>query len=93
MTKAEFEAMLERAASIYDLPIDDKLRSVFAGYVHHISNDKNTFTLFDLAIALHKSVSNELTWNIDQECKKKAMAQTIKEANEIKDNVTPLKDA
>lgn len=91
VTRLGFEALLERAARLYDLPIDDKLRSILAGYVHHIPNDKNTLTVEALATALHKSVSNDLTWTIDQEIKDKAKKEFEAKQEALKNsNVTPI---
>lgn len=90
VTRVEFESLLQSAASINDLPVDDKLRSTLAGYIHHIPNDQDTLTVASVAKVLMKSVSNDITWTIDQECKKKAQKEAIEEANKIKDNVTSI---
>lgn len=71
ITKDGFECLLEIAAHAINVPLDDKLRSVFAGYVHHIGNEKNTITIEQICSVLHKSISNQLTWEIDQQIKEK----------------------
>lgn len=69
LTKTGFEGMLEAAAKIYNLPIDNQMRQVLAGYVHHLGNDKNETTLQEIARVLYKAISNTTTWRIDQEIK------------------------
>lgn len=71
ITKDGFEALLSAAASRYSLPVDDSMRSVLAGYVHHIENEKNTTTMSQISRVLYKSVANALTWSIDQDIKEK----------------------
>ena len=91
LTKDGFEALLEVAAKVYDLPVDDRMRQVLAGYIHHIPNETNIITINKLARMLHKSVSNSLTWVIDQDIKQKERDKAIEEANKIKENVVSIK--
>ena len=68
-----FEALLEMAADHHELPIDDRLRSLLAGYIHHIPSDEPTLNLGKLVAALYKSYSNSMTYDIDQQAKKRAV--------------------
>lgn len=94
ITKDGFEALLEISANVNKLPVDDAMRSVLAGYVHHIPNEKATTTVKTIADMLYKSVSNTLTWQIDQEVKLKRkqladdLAKKLAE-DEALDNVVP----
>lgn len=73
LTRDGFEAMLEAVCHQFTppLPIDDSTRKVFSGWVHHIANELNTTTIELIGKILYKSISNALTWTIDQEIKKK----------------------
>lgn len=75
VTRSGFEALMARACGLYELPIDDSIRSVLSGYVHHLSNDIHKVTVQQIAGVLYKSISNALTWTIDQEVKAKARAE------------------
>ncbi len=86
LTKDGFEALLERAAGYYTLPVDDLMRQVLAGYIHHVPNEQNTAVLEQIAKVLHKSVSNSTTWRIDQEIKQKFRDEADKKAKELKDS-------
>lgn len=83
LTKDGFEAFLERAAGMYDLPVDDLMRQVLAGYIHHIPNEENTITLTKIGKVLYKSVANSTSWRIDQESKLKAKEEAQKKAKEL----------
>lgn len=91
ITKDGFEALVEAATKLYDIPVDDGLRSIAAGYIHHIPADECTLTLKELGIALFKTISNNMTYGIDQEVK----AKQLKASQELaeKDNVTPIKES
>lgn len=69
LTKDGFEALMELVCEAFNLPLDDGMRSVLAGYVHHLSNETNTSTIDQLGKVLWKSVSNVTTWRIDQDIK------------------------
>ncbi len=73
LTRDGFEALAERCVAQFEpaLPLDDSTRKVLAQWVHRIANEKNTSSIADLAKILYKSVSNSLTWTIDQEIKTK----------------------
>lgn len=75
LTRDGFEALLERAAKVYSLPIDDSARSILAGYIHHVDRQSNTLSLSSLAKALYKSVANATSWRIDQEAKMRRQEQ------------------
>lgn len=100
VTRLEFESLLKRTADVHKLVVDDKLRSILAGYIHHIPSDEDMLKMSKVAQVLVKSVSNDITWIIDQECKKKAQkeltdkqAKEVALANQVKDNVTPINPA
>lgn len=90
LTKDGFEALLEITAKLHDLPVDDNMRMVVAGYVHHIENEVNTITLKQLSKVMYKSVSNSTTWRIDQEIKLKAREAAQAKAKELAENVTNI---
>lgn len=71
LTMDGFEALLEQAAKVYNLPVSDELRSVLAAFIHHIPNEKNTTSIDAVAAVLYKSMSNRTTWLIDQQIKAK----------------------
>jgi hypothetical protein len=73
ITRDGYEALMEVAAKQFDppLPVNDSMRSVVSGFVHHIANDINSTSVMAVAATMYKSVSNALTWTIDQEVKKK----------------------
>lgn len=77
VTRDGFEALLGRAATQFDppIPLTDSLRIVFAGFVHSIDRAVNTTTIEAVSKALFKSISNALTWIIDQELKAKKQAE------------------
>lgn len=79
MTREGFEGMLQAICDKYrpENPLpqpNDALRTVLAGYIHHIGNSIATLTLEACGIVLHKSISNSATWRIDQEIKAQARA-------------------
>ncbi len=71
LTRDGFEALVERCVAQYDppLPLNDSMRSVLAQYVHHMTNEQVYSSIEKLAAVMYKSVSNALTWTIDQEVK------------------------
>lgn len=77
LTRDGFEAILERATGLFHppLPVDDSIRKVFAGYVHHMPNEISTITIEKVGSVLFKSISNALTWTLDQEIKQKAQQE------------------
>lgn len=79
LTREGFEELFVTACVIHQLPADDGGRSVLAGYVHHIANHINTTTLREIGIVLHKSISNGMTWQVDQELKETARAAAEKD--------------
>lgn len=88
VTEAGFEALLEKAADLFHLPIDDDLRCMLAGYIHHIPNEQCKISLTALCEAMLKSFSNTLTWKIDQDIKAKRREEEKKKLEE--QNVTPI---
>lgn len=77
LTRDGYEALLERATGQFSppLPMDDSVRKVFSGYVHHMVNELNTITIEQIGKVLWKSISNALTWEIDQEIKTKQVEE------------------
>lgn len=94
LTKLGFEALLKRATEVYELPVDDAMRQVLAGYIHHIPNEQNTITIEKLSRVFYKSVANSTSWRIDQETKLKLKEEAQKLAEKIKDDnkVIPMKE-
>ncbi len=86
ITRDGFEALLERCANFFlpPLPVDDSMRAVLAGYVHRLNNETNESTVEALAKVLWKSVSNSVTWTIDQEVKAKARAMEAERNAKLK---------
>lgn len=93
VTIPEFEELLSQAAAVHELVVDDKLRSILAGYIHHIPNDQCTLTIEKVSKVLLKSVSNDITWIIDQEVKLKAKKELEEKMNIEKNKVVSLDDA
>lgn len=77
LSRDGFEALLARAVGLFSppLPIDDSCRKVLSGYVHHIANETNTTTIELISKVIYKSLTNALTWTIDQEIKAKNQAE------------------
>lgn len=77
VTRDGFEALLECASKLFTppLPVDDSIRKVFAGYVHHMTNETSTTTKAKIGAILYKSIANALTWTMDQEIKAKQQAE------------------
>ena len=71
ITRDGYEAMIECALKPFGIPVDDSIRGVFSGYVHHIANEKNKVSIAQIGAVLYKSISNALTYEIDQEIKMK----------------------
>jgi hypothetical protein len=84
-TKAQFEELLSEVVKRAGLhEVDDDMRQVLNGWVHHIPNDKCEVTMGELITVINKSVSNVLTWRMDQDIK-------AKKAQEAKDAADKLK--
>lgn len=77
LTRAGFEAFLARAAGHFSLPIDDSCRKVLCGWIHHVANEQCSTTIETAGKTLYKSLSNALTWTIDQEIKAKQQAEFV----------------
>lgn len=73
LTRDGLEALAERCAKEFNppLPVDDSIRSVLCGYVHRLSNETNQSSIEVLATIMYKSISNALTYVMDQEIKEK----------------------
>ena len=91
LTNDGFEALLEIAAKQYDLLVDNRLRSLLAGYIHHIPSDEITMDFDKMTKVLYKSYSNSMTYEIDQKAKKEELDKFQKE-NPPKEptNVLPI---
>jgi hypothetical protein len=93
LTRDGFEAILEIVCRDKGYPLDDAMRQVLAGYVHHIPNEQDTVTLEKLRKIMHKSIANATTWQIDQEIKQKRIEeakQAAEKAKAEKDNVVNM---
>lgn len=88
LTNDGFEALLEMAAKEHDLIIDNRLRSLLAGYIHHIPSEEITVNFVKLANAMYKSFSNSMTYDIDQKAKAEEIAKFSKEKEN--NNVLPI---
>ncbi len=91
LTRDGFEALLERAAGQFTppLPVDNSVRKVFSGWVHHIENNKNATSIEEVGRILYKSIANSLTWTVDQEIKmveQESLAQARAEAQKKADD-------
>lgn len=78
LTNDGFEALLETAAALYNLPIDDTARQTVAVFIHHLAPEENLITVDKIAKVIYKSCANQLTWEIDQGLKAKKQAERIK---------------
>lgn len=85
ITRDGFEAFLEISCKLMDLPVTNPLRNVLIGFFHHIENSTCDTTLQAAGAALHKSMSNQCTWEIDQEVKKVANAELEEERQKLRD--------
>jgi hypothetical protein len=73
LTYEGFEAFVHKLANHWELPVDDRLRSLVAGYIHHIPADEHTVNFQKISQAVYKSFSNSMTYEIDQQAKKRAL--------------------
>lgn len=87
LTRDGFEALVERAARDHNLIIDDGIRSLVAGYLHHVPSNETIFKLDDLVRVVYKTLSNNMTFTIDQECKIRAKKEAEEKANANRENV------
>lgn len=89
-----FEALLEKAAAENELPIDNRLRSLAAGFIHHIASDVVMINFPTLCNALYKSYSNSMTYEVDQKAKAEE-TEALNRKKGIKDNgiIIPINGA
>lgn len=88
LTREGFEALCQRVAEHDALILDDGVRSIIAGYIHHVPSNEIVFSFQDLCKVAYKNLSNNLTFTIDQEMKIKAKEEYAKAHPE---NVLPIK--
>ncbi len=89
LTKDGFESLLKQACDLYELPLNDSMRLALIAQLHHIEAGCNETSIGVLADALHRAVSNAMTWKLDQEIKEKRRKLAKKEAEKIaKENST-----
>lgn len=97
LTRIGFEALLECLCNSFHpaLPLNDSMRKVLCGWIHHIGNEKHTSTIKALSAVLYKSVVNANTWTIDQEIKHKEQAfqKQMEEANKEKIRLETIENA
>lgn len=92
------ETILEMATGFLEIPLDDTLRQVFCGYVHHMGQTQHTTTLGEIGNLLYKHMSNAVTWKLDQDTKDRirtkqiAVAEASKEAASKMPELTLAKD-
>lgn len=86
ITRDGFEAMIEVCVNQFTppLPVDDSIRKVLSGYVHHMTNEESVTTIKKMSAVLYKSISNSLTWTIDQEIKRKVQKQLAEQEEALK---------
>lgn len=63
------EALLEIACAAMDLPLDDTIRQVFCGMIHHKSQTEVHITMGEVTNMVHKNYANNVTFTIDQQTK------------------------
>jgi len=90
LTEDGFEALLEKAAAVNDLVIDDQLRSLLAGYIHHIPSEVPTLYFNEVKNVFYKHFANTMTFKLDQEAKKRAQ-DALKQKEDS--NVVPINGA
>lgn len=93
ITKDGIEALLFMVTESLDVPLDDTLREVFCGYVHHIENSENTSSLSEIGKYIWKHYSNSATWMMDQECKEKRREELAKQKESEKPELTVAKES
>lgn len=69
LTKDGCEALLEMVTEALELPLDDTMRQVFCGYIHHLDQLENSTSLGDVGKLLFNHMSKHSTWLLDQEAK------------------------
>ena len=75
------------ATKALDFPLDDTVRQVFCGYVHHLDQTVKTTSLGAVGDLLWKHFANNATWTMDQETKKNQRDESARlaKAKEVKD--------
>lgn len=91
LTKDGCEALLQIVTTALELPFDETMRQVFAGFVHNIPNGENYTTLDVVGKYLYKHMANHATWTFDQESKERVQAEKDKKKAEA--TLTLAKDA
>lgn len=71
ITKDGIETILEMACEALEVPLDDTIREVFCGYIHHLDQNVKHTTMGEVGNVIWKNLSNNATWTLDQECKEK----------------------
>jgi hypothetical protein len=87
VTRDGCETILEIVTAALEIPFDELTRQQFAGWVHHLDNSENSFTLGDLGKYLWNKMAKTATWTYDQESKERQKAE------ELKPELTLAKDA
>lgn len=57
-----FEDMLDKAAGLVNLPVDDFARIAVVSYLHHLPNDRMKIDLYEIARVIHVSYSRGITY-------------------------------
>ena len=86
LTQDGCEALLEIVTEALDLPLDDTMRQVFAGYIHHTNQLENSTSLGDIGKVLFNHLAKSATWIMDQESKER-----INEEKKKKEEAQKLK--
>lgn len=88
LTKDGCEAILEIVTKALDLPLDDTIRQVFAGFVHHTDQSINSTSLDEVGRLIFNHFSKNATWKLDQEAKERIRGEA-----EAKKALTVVKES
>lgn len=90
ITRAGFEALVEFACRAVDIPVTDPMRNVAVGFLHHLETTTFETTIKDVSAALYKSLSNHMTYSIDQEIKAAANKELAEEREKQRQAIEDL---
>jgi len=69
ITRKGFENLIETCCKHLNVPVNNAVRQVVAGYIHHVGNDKDITSIAEISKVIWKSIANSTSWIIDQEIK------------------------
>lgn len=79
ITRDGFEALVARACAFVEIPVTGPMRNVAVGFLHHLETTVFETSIHALSAALFKSLSNHMTYSIDQEIKAEANKELAEE--------------